>query len=206
MRYLFLLVLAFGANAQTDTADLVGSLIDKSGRPLSQVVINLQGKNTKTNDQGSFTFEALPLGEYELDIEVSAHQHYNTSIRHQGTELTSNVDEVALDKLVVSANPLEHNQLKMTTPVSILDEEQLVMDRSLRIDQTLNSITGVNSGSFGAGSGQIVIRGQQGPRVKVLQNNTGLQDASSVSPDHWISTESLLAKQIEVLKGPATIL
>ena len=206
MRYIFLLVLAFGANAQTDPADLVGSLIDKSGQPLSQVVIHLQGKNTKTNDQGSFTFEALPLGEYELDIEVSTHQHYNTTIQHQGTELTINVDDVALDKLVVSANPLEHNQLKMTTPVSILDEEELVMDRSLSIDQTLNSITGVNSGSFGAGSGQVIIRGQQGPRVKVLQNNTGLQDASSVSPDHWISTESLLAKQIEVLKGPATLL
>lgn len=206
MRYILLLVLAFSANAQTDSADLIGSLIDKSGQPLSKVTVHLPGSDTQTNDQGVFTFEALPLGEYELDIEVSTHQHYNTTIQHDGSEVTINVDDVALDKLVVSANPLEHNQLKMTTPVHILDEEQLVMDRSLSIDQTLNSITGVNSGSFGAGSGQIVIRGQQGPRVKVLQNNTGLQDASSVSPDHWISTESLLAKQIEVLKGPATLL
>ncbi|WP_154221891.1 TonB-dependent receptor [Marinicella rhabdoformis] len=208
MRYIFLLVLAFGAKAQTDTADLIGSLIDKSGEPLAQVTVHLLDLNTQTqtNNQGVFTFEQLPLGEYEIDIEISTQQHYNTSIQHDGTEVTINVDDVALDKLVVSANPLEHNQLKMTTPVSILDEEQLVMDRSLSIDQTLNSITGVNSGSFGAGSGQVVIRGQQGPRVKVLQNNTGLQDASSVSPDHWISSESLLAKQIEVLKGPATLL
>jgi len=125
---------------------------------------------------------------------------------HNGEPIIINIDNLKLDDLVVSANPLEHNQLRMTTPVAILSEEELILDRGLSIDQTLNKITGVNSGSFGVGAGQIIIRGQQGPRVTVLNNNVTLQDAASVSPDHWISTEPLLAKQIEVLKGPATLL
>ncbi|MGJ8664443.1 MAG: TonB-dependent receptor domain-containing protein, partial [Marinicella sp.] len=203
---LILLVTISAANAQ-DT-DLSGRIINKQQQAVSKALISVHGSNQQTysDTDGSFKLTGLSLGQYEIDIEISNSRHYNTQIDHDGSQIIINIDNLELDDLVVSANPLEHNQLKMTTPVAILSEEDLVMDRGLSLDQTLNQITGVNSGSFGAGAGQIVIRGQQGPRVTVLSNNVTNQDASSVSPDHWVSTEPLLAKQIEVLKGPATLL
>lgn len=195
-------------NAQTNP-DLSGRVINAQGQSIQHALIRLKGTEqapAQTDAQGEFTFSALPMGEYQVDVEVSNSKHYHTTIDHQGEAITINIDNLKLDDLVVSANPLEHNQLKMTTPVAVLSEEDLVVDRGLSLDQTLNQISGVNSGSFGSGSGQIVIRGQQGPRVMVLSNNITNQDAASVSPDHWISSEPLLAKQIEVLKGPATLL
>ncbi len=191
-----------------DSSDLTGQITNQQQKALNNALVRIHGTSlqTSSDSQGQFTFADLAHGEYEIDIEISNSQHYNTNINHDGSPITINVDDLKLDDLVVSANPLEHNQLKMTTPVAILSEEELVLDRGLSLDQTLNGITGVNSGSFGTGSGQIVIRGQQGPRVTVLNNNVTNQDASTVSPDHWISTEPLLAKQIEVLKGPATLL
>ncbi len=192
----------------TERSDFNGKVIDSKQQNISNSVIRIHGTDLKTtsDQQGEFSFTGLALGEYEIDVEISNSKHFNTTVKHMGETVIINIDNLKLDDLVVSANPLEHNQLKMTTPVAILSEEDLVMDRGLSIDQTLNQITGVNSGSFGAGAGQIVIRGQQGPRVTVLTNNITNQDAASVSPDHWVSTEPLLAKQIEVLKGPATLL
>lgn len=204
----YLLLILFSAQLWAQGTDLNGQIINQQAQVQSGLKVRIKstGQTTTSDDQGQFSFADLPMGNIELDIEGANHQHINTTINHQGDPVVINIDEISLDDLVVSSNPLEHNQLNMTTPVAILDEEQLVKARALSIDQTVKQITGVNAGSFGAGSGQVIIRGQQGPRVKVLQNNTGLQDASSVSPDHWISTESLLAQQVEVLKGPATLL
>ncbi len=211
MRTLFITVIFItsAARAQdTDSSDLNGKIINSQQQNISNATVRTHGTDLKTtsNHLGEFSFADLYLGTYEVDVEISNSKHYNTTIEHIGELILINIDKLKLDDLVVSANPLEHKQLKMTTPVAILSEEDLVMDRGLSIDQTLNQITGVNSGSFGAGAGQIVIRGQQGPRVTVLTNNVTNQDAASVSPDHWISTEPLLAKQIEVLKGSATLL
>lgn len=210
MKYIIIILVTLSPISQAQTAqpDLIGRVINNQDQAISQASIRIQGtkRQTHTEGDGSFQFQNLELGQYEIDIEISKSRHFNSTIEHDGSILLINIDNLQLDDLVVSANPLEHNQLKMTTPVAILSEEDLVMDRGLSLDQTLNQITGVNSGSFGAGAGQIVIRGQQGPRVTVLNNNVTNQDASSVSPDHWVSTEPLLAKQIEVLKGPATLL
>jgi iron complex outermembrane receptor protein len=64
----------------------------------------------------------------------------------------------------------------------------------------------VQSTFFGPGVGRPIIRGQEGPRVAVLSNGMGNMDASTVSADHATSIEPFLADQIEVLKGPATLL
>lgn len=64
----------------------------------------------------------------------------------------------------------------------------------------------MRSSSFGAGAARPVIRGLDGARVKVLSDGVELLDASTISPDHAVTSEPLLAERIEVLKGPATLL
>ena len=65
---------------------------------------------------------------------------------------------------------------------------------------------GVSSNSFGAGSSRPVIRGQEGARVKVMQNATETMDVSSLSPDHAVTVDPQLAQKIEVIRGPSTLL
>lgn len=198
------LVIANAAQSETLTAKLT-----KDQQPLvnATVAIPQLNRTTTTDETGRFKFENLDFGSYLLDVHASTPNHYNTNVEFQTESVISiELEDLDYEEIVVTANPLEHTVLKMTTPAAVISEEDLVMDRSVSMEQTLNKVPGVNSGSFGGGAGQVVIRGQQGPRVSILNNNISLQDASNVSPDHWISTETLLAKQIEVLKGPATLL
>ncbi len=110
-----------------------------------------------------------------------------------------------LDKLIIST-PLPQSTANTALPVSILSGNELRIKAASTIGETLKNEPGISSQSFGPGVGRPVIRGQSGSRVHVLQNGLDSLDVSSLSPDHANSTEPLLAKRIEVLRGPATLL
>ncbi|XSG84451.1 MAG: TonB-dependent receptor [Methylohalobius sp. ZOD2] len=106
---------------------------------------------------------------------------------------------VELTPLTVTAAP------EQGSGRTVLNKE--VFQRQLRrtLGETLEQLPGFNNQSFGPGVGLPVIRGQSGPRVRILQNSLGVNDLSSVSPDHAIGMEPLFADRIEVLHGPATL-
>lgn len=115
-------------------------------------------------------------------------------------------DPVELDSVVVSASGLGKQSHEMTMPVAVMEGQELVMRREATLGETLQGLPGVHSSSFGAGAARPVIRGLDGARVKVLSDGVELLDASTISPDHAVVSEPLLAERIEVLKGPATLL
>ena len=73
------------------------------------------------------------------------------------------------------------------------------------LGETLSDEAGVSNSTFGPGVGLPVIRGMSGPRVRLLNNGLATHDATTFSPDHAASTESILADEIQVMRGPATI-
>jgi iron complex outermembrane receptor protein len=91
-------------------------------------------------------------------------------------------------------------------PTVVMSEEQLATQAGNTLGATLQESPGMSNQSFGPGVGTPVIRGQAGPRVRVLQNGTGVNDVSSLSPDHANGVEPMLAERIEVLRGPSTLL
>jgi len=115
-------------------------------------------------------------------------------------------DPVELDPVVVSSSALGRHSHEMTMPVSVLEGNELVQRREATLGETLQGLPGVHASSFGAGAARPVIRGLDGARVKVLSDGVELLDASTISPDHAVVSEPLLAERIEVLKGPATLL
>ncbi|WP_415880378.1 TonB-dependent receptor [Methylomonas sp. TEB] len=111
----------------------------------------------------------------------------------------------ALDEIIVTA-PLQDKKSDSPVPVTVLSDDDLRMKTGHSIGDTLKNELGISSQSFGPGVGTPVIRGQAGPRVRVLSNGIGSNDVSAISPDHATSVEPLLAERIEVLRGPATLL
>lgn len=111
-----------------------------------------------------------------------------------------------LDEIVVTATPLRGSAEQLAIPVEVLSGEELDRSKSGTLGDTVSKLTGVQTTYFGTGVGRPIIRGQEGPRVQVLSGGIGSMDASTVSADHAVSIEPFLADQIEVLKGPATLL
>src|SRR5690606_23364694 len=74
------------------------------------------------------------------------------------------------------------------------------------LGETVNRLPGIQSSYHGPGVGRPIIRGMDGARVQVLRDGLSSGDVSTVSVDHAVTIEPFLANQIEVLKGPATLL
>ena len=115
--------------------------------------------------------------------------------------------ETVLDAIEVRASPFAgHSDSEMAQPASVLRGERLQRRQSTSLGDTLSTEIGVHSSSFGPGSGRPIIRGLDGPRIRVMDGGMGTSDLSTNSPDHQVTGEPISATQIEVLRGPATLI
>jgi iron complex outermembrane receptor protein len=112
-----------------------------------------------------------------------------------------------LDTLTVTARPpgmgnLEH----IAQPIDILGGEKLNRIKAASIGETLAHEPGVTETAFGPYASRPIIRGLGGARVLMLQNGISSMDVSTISVDHPVTIEPFQAQQIEIFRGPATLL
>ena len=115
-------------------------------------------------------------------------------------------DEYHYDEVIVVSAPFQKSEADTALPVTVLTGERLAKEVEDTLGATLKNQIGIHSTSFGPNVGQAVIRGQSGNRVQILQNSVANIDVSAVSPDHTNGLEPALASQIEVIRGPSTLL
>ncbi len=108
--------------------------------------------------------------------------------------------------MVVTGSLFKDTAETLSKPTEVLSGERLDENRAASLGETVASMPGVQSSNFGPGVGRPIIRGLDGPRVAVLAGGLSTQDVSTVSQDHSPAIEPFLADQIEVLKGPSTLL
>ncbi|MCO8048258.1 zinc piracy TonB-dependent receptor ZnuD [Acinetobacter towneri] len=110
-----------------------------------------------------------------------------------------------LETIQLQAHPLVQTAADFAVADHVIDQKTLA-ERSTTIGDAMSDELGVYSNQYGSGSSRPVIRGQDGPRVKVLQHASETADVSTLSPDHAITVDPILAKQVEIIRGPSTLL
>ncbi len=124
----------------------------------------------------------------------------------QKTPDSADKEVKTLDALVVKGAPLGQGADKIVQPVEVLAGDKLDAAKSNTLGETVASLPGVSTTYFGPGVGRPIIRGLDGSRVSVLNSGLASDDVSNVSQDHAVTIEPFLADQIEVFKGPSTLL
>tara|TARA_R110001592_G_scaffold87680_2_gene258911 strand:+ start:2017 stop:4056 length:2040 start_codon:yes stop_codon:yes gene_type:complete len=123
-----------------------------------------------------------------------------------GMSLANTPEAKPLLEITISASPLGRTADELVQPIAVLSGEDLASKKRASIGETLANEPGISTGDFGAGASRPVIRGQSGPRVDVLANGISAMDVSALSPDHAVTINPLIARQIEIIKGPASLL
>lgn len=114
---------------------------------------------------------------------------------------------VSIPNITVTADPLGNRGTdELIIPVSVLTGDELNKNRAATLGETLDKIPGVANSDFGPGVGRPVIRGLQGSRVQVLEDGLKTSDISGEGADHPVAIDGGRAEQIEVFRGPATLL
>ena len=111
-----------------------------------------------------------------------------------------------LEEITVTSSPLAQAGDELVNPSAVISGAELDDKRGNTIGETVNHIPGVQSSYFGAGVGRPIIRGLEGARVQVLEGGTSALDLAGQSADHAVTIDPFLADQVEVLKGPSTLL
>ena len=114
--------------------------------------------------------------------------------------------EPTLDSVTVTATPFRSSLFDLVSPADTLSGLRLLWQRKSSLGETLDGLPGVSSTYFGPFVSRPVIRGMDGDRIRVLQNGTGTLDASSLSFDHAVPYDPLVAERIEVVRGAAAVL
>ena len=111
-----------------------------------------------------------------------------------------------LDEYVVSAGPVARPIEDFSAPFTSLTGAALERTDGSTLGAMLDGQLGVSATSFGAGASRPIIRGFDGPRVRILESGLEALDVSETSPDHAVAVEPMLVERIEVIRGPATLL
>jgi iron complex outermembrane recepter protein len=74
-----------------------------------------------------------------------------------------------------------------------------------QLGDVLGDKPGIASTSFAPGASRPIIRGLSGFRVGITENGLSSGDVSALSDDHAVPIDPNSARQVEVLRGPATL-
>lgn len=110
--------------------------------------------------------------------------------------------QITVEQVQLNAHPLDKPD-QLTNGIVIDDH---LKKRGANLGDALAKEVGIHASSFGGGASAPVIRGQEGKRIKILNNGTETFDMSAMSPDHAVAVDSMLAKQIEIVRGVAPLL
>ncbi|MFC5548401.1 TonB-dependent receptor [Massilia aerilata] len=117
------------------------------------------------------------------------------------------VNNGKIQQVVVTANPLRSSEGdQILAPAKVLAGDELRDKVGSSLGETLQNELGVSASAFGAGASRPIIRGMEGSRVKMLENGMATSDVSGLSNDHAVASEGAVARQIEILRGPAALL
>lgn len=198
------LLVSLSLQVQAQSQAVTGLVVDSQGQPVANAKVHVHGRQqyVYTNAAGKFTIQS-PL---DAELHIAAKGFGDQFVKADQTQLKIALTAGGIERIAVSASGLHHYDLEMAHPVSVMSGEDLALKTEPTIGETLKSLPGVHSNYYGPVAASPVIRGLDGPRVKLLSNGLDTGDVSRVGPDHAITADAITTEQIEVLRGPATLL
>jgi iron complex outermembrane recepter protein len=88
---------------------------------------------------------------------------------------------------------------------SVMTRPELAAQPFAQLGDALNTKPGIASTSFAPGASRPIIRGLSGFRVGITENGLATGDVSALSDDHAVPIDPNSARQVEVVRGPATL-
>ncbi|MEE2023634.1 TonB-dependent receptor [Alkalimonas mucilaginosa] len=201
-----LIACSFSAQAMA-TQQIRGTVLNAQGEPVKNARIHVHGRQQYiyTDANGNFQLHAPANAELHITAPGFDGKYLQVSDPTSVQAITLQPGG-QIERMIVSASGIHKYNLDMATPVTVLSGEQLSRRTEPTIGETLKKQPGVHANYFGPVASSPVIRGLDGPRVRILNNGLDTGDVSRIGPDHAIMADALTTEQIEVLRGPATLL
>ncbi len=163
-----------------------------------------------TGAAGTFTFTSVPKGTYHVFASVIGHASATHVVEVLGDEAKTSFDlaitAIPIEEIVVSASPYPRPADDLYQSAESKSRVDFANGTGMNFAEKLSDLPGVNVRGNGSAPNRPVLRGLSDNRVLVLENGLRNGDISTYDPAHATPIEAMSISQIDVVRGPASIL
>ncbi|RSK38721.1 TonB-dependent receptor [Mangrovimonas spongiae] len=164
-------------------------------------------KGTTTNENGDFSLENIPTGDYKIIISSMGYETYSSTITFP-TEKTFSFSltpsAIEMEEVIIST-PFHKLQSENVMKVERKSIQELKTKGAVTLSDGITTIAGVESVTTGTGIGKPVIRGLSSNRVLVYTQGVRLENQQFGS-EHGLGINDAGIESVEVIKGPSSLL
>jgi iron complex outermembrane receptor protein len=204
-----LLLLPFALQAQ-DVYSLNGRVMDDAGQPLpgANVYLPELERGSVTNMNGEFRIQGLAAGRFILQISFVGYEMHIASIQagqdQQMLTVQLHPATITADEVVISGGR-HSTQHENAIKIELLKSHELKRIGSPTLVESLAELPGVDMISRGGSVSTPVIRGLSTNNILLLNNGFRMENYQ-FSADHPYLVDGTGLEQVEVIKGPASLL
>lgn len=204
--FFYTLIIPFFINAQ----ELKGLILDKESLnpiPFATVEIKALRLITKSDIDGNFKFSNLPKTGIELHIKAL---DYESKITRELIDSNKEITIRLINKhqvfetvtVSVTEGKLQRENI---TSITSRTKDYIFEFGATTLGEALSTIPGVQQNTIGTGISRPVIRGLSGMRVVTYWDGLRIEN-QQWGEDHGMATTELTLENIEVVKGPASLM
>ncbi len=197
--------------AEAFTGNIRGTVTGTRGPIAGATVRVLELDRTgRTGADGGFLFADVRSGTYTVFVRVIGYASRTMAVRVEGetADLAFRLPESAIEaeEIVVSGSPYARTADDQYQSAESKSLVELHASPGSSFSEKISDLPGVAARSNGSAPARPVLRGLSDNRVLVLENGLRTGDISTYDPAHAVPIEAAGISQIDVVRGPATIL
>lgn len=211
---LLVLMLALAAvNYAQSGSSLSGRITDPQGANVVGAEVELRSRAgaqmfAVTNDDGAYSFRAVPNGDYVLAVRARWFATSTLKIRIAkpfSIDVVLSVESVS-ENVVITATGTAQRADEISKAVTVIDDQSIEARRELTLPESLRGIPGVRvqqQGSIGALT-SVRLRGLRNFDTAILLDGLRVRDASDINGSAVVVIPDLLPAdldRVEVLRG-----
>lgn len=213
----FLLLGAIPPPAWGDTGQVTGRVVDPEGDPVAEAVVTIHGSNRSaiSDRSGRFTIRDVPAGIRELRVRRLGFRE----ARVEGIRVPAVGDidvgsvhlryrPLVIPGSVVTATRTDRLIEDVSSPVNVVEAEDLRERESKSSAEALREETGLFVQKTEHGGGSAIIRGLGSSQILLLVDGIRLNNSTFRLGSHpYLTTvDNQLVRRIEVIRGPTSVM
>ncbi|MGZ3490448.1 MAG: TonB-dependent receptor [Gemmatimonadaceae bacterium] len=193
-------------------AQSIAGTVQTAGKPIVGATVRLLelDRIERTGADGQFAFSNVPAGVYRVYVGVTGYASATDTLRvTSGTARVSfNLSESAirLKEVVVSASPTARISDEQYQSTASKSQVEFQNSPGTTFAEKISDLPGVAVRSLGSAPSRPILRGLGDNEVLILENGLRMGDLATFDPAHATPIEAIGVSQIDVVRGPATIL
>jgi iron complex outermembrane receptor protein len=203
---------ALATGAARAAAQTIVGAVRSNGRPVVGATVRLLELNRaeRTGARGGFAFADVPPGTYRIFVGALGYASATDTVRVAGPTATASFDlsesALPLEEIVVSASPTARPADEQYQ--SAESKSRIAFDNGVGTSfaEKIADLPGVSVRGNGSAPSRPILRGLGDNEVLVLENGLRMGDIATYDPAHATPIDAMSIAQIDVVRGPATIL